>query len=92
MHKIILYVRLESQVRKVRCYRKMYQFKKDKFKKLMGDKTVMWLSKQLRYTVPMLYNIFNNNINCRFVIAFAIVKMMNVDYEVEDFFDYIEEE
>lgn len=70
----------------------MYQFKKDKYTYLMGDKTVVWLSKQLEYTVPMLYNIFNNNINCRKIIAFAIVKMMNVNYEVEDFFDYIEKE
>lgn len=71
---------------------KMYKFKKDKFSDLMGDKTVVWLSKKLQYTAPMLYNIFHNNINCRFVIAFAIVKMMNVEYEVEDFFDYVEEE
>lgn len=70
----------------------MYRFKKDKYTDLLGDKTVVWLSKQLDYTVAMLYNIFNNNIDCRFIIAFAIVKMMDIHYEVEDFFDYIERE
>lgn len=68
----------------------MYRFKKEKYTDLLGDKTVVWLSKKLDYTVPMLYNIFNNNINCRFIIAFAIVKMVDIHYEVEDFFDYIE--
>lgn len=70
----------------------MYRFKKEKYTELLGEKTVVWLSKQLDYTVPMLYNIFNNNINCRFIIAFAIVKMVNIHYEVKDFFDYIEKE
>lgn len=70
----------------------MYRFKKEKYTELLGEKTVVWLSKQLDYTVPMLYNIFNNNINCRFIIAFAIVKMVDIHYEVKDFFDYIEKE
>lgn len=68
----------------------MYHFKKEKFKDLMGNKTVVWLSKKIDYTVPMLYNIFNNDLGCRYVIAFAIVKTMNSEYEIEDFFDYIE--
>lgn len=68
----------------------MYRFKKEKYTEFLGEKTVVWLSKKLDYTTPMLYNIFNNNIDCRFIIAFAIVKMVNINYEVEDFFDYIE--
>lgn len=68
----------------------MYHFKKDMLEKLLNDNTVVWLSKQLDYTAPMLYNIFNNNIDCRKVIAIAIVKTMNPEYEVDDFFDYIE--
>lgn len=71
---------------------KLYRFRKEKYTELLGDKTVVWLSKQLDYTVPMLYNIFNNNINCRKIVALAIVKTMNNSYEIEDFFDYIERE
>lgn len=70
----------------------LYRFKKEKYTELLGDKTVVWLSKQLDYTVPMLYNIFNNNINCRKIVALAIVKTMSNSYEIEDFFDYIERE
>ena len=70
----------------------MYRFKKEKYTELLGEKTVVWLSKKLDYTVPMLYNIFNNNIDCRKVIAIAIVKTINSDFEVDDFFDYIEKE
>lgn len=69
---------------------KLYYFKKDKQEELLGEKTVVWLSKKLDYTAPMLYNIFNNNIGCRKIIAQAIVKTMNPKYKIEDFFEYIE--
>lgn len=68
----------------------MYHFKKDKLKELLGEKTVVWLSKELDYTPQMLYNIFNDNIGCRKIIAQAIVKTMSPDYKINDFFDYIE--
>lgn len=68
----------------------MYRFKKEKYTDLLGEKTVVWLSKKLDYTVPMLYNIFNNNIDCRKIVALAIVKTIDNNYEIEDFFDYIE--
>jgi hypothetical protein len=38
----------------------------------------------------MLYNIFNDNIGCRKIIAQAIVKTMDPNFNIEDFFDYIE--
>lgn len=69
---------------------KLYYFKKDKQEELLGEKTVVWLSKKLDYTAPMLYNIFNNNIGCRKIIAQAIVKTMNPEYKIEDFFEKIE--
>lgn len=70
----------------------MYHFKKEKQKELLGEKTVVWLSKELNYTAPMLYNIFNDNIGCRKIIALAIVKAINPDFKIDDFFDYIERE
>ena len=68
----------------------MYHFKKDKLKELLGEKTVVWLSKELDYTPQMLYNIFNDNIGCRKIIAQAIVKTMSASFTIKDFFDYIE--
>ena len=70
----------------------MYHFKKEKQKELLGEKTVAWLSKELDYTAPMLYNIFNDNIGCRKIIAIAIVKTMSPSSAIKDFFDYIERE
>jgi hypothetical protein len=68
----------------------LYHFKKDKLKELLGEKTVVWLSKELDYTPQMLYNIFNDNIGCRKIIAQAIVKTMSPSFTIKDFFDYIE--
>lgn len=70
----------------------MYHFKKEMLKKLLGENTVVSLSKELDYTPQMLYNIFNDNIGCRKIIAQAIVKTMNPSYKIEEFFDYIERE
>lgn len=68
----------------------MYHFRKEKLKELLGDNTIIWLSKELDYTPQMLYNIFNDNIGCRKIIAQAIVKTMDHNFNIEDFFDYIE--
>lgn len=68
----------------------MYHFRKEKLKELLGDNTIIWLSKELDYTPQMLYNIFNDNIGCRKIIAQAIVKTMDPNFNIEDFFDYIE--
>lgn len=70
----------------------MYHFKKEKLKDLLGEKTIVWLSRELDYTAPMLYNIFNDNIGCRKIIAQAIVKTMSPDYAINDFFNYKERE
>ena len=71
---------------------RLYYFKIGKLRELLGEKSIVWLSRKLDYTAPMLYNIFNHNIGCRKIIAQAIVKTMNADYKIEDFFDYIERE
>ena len=70
----------------------MYYFRYEKRDELLKGKTVEWLSRELDYTMPMLYNIFNNNIGCRKIIAFAIVKMVDLNYSIDDFFEYKDEE
>lgn len=68
----------------------MYYFKTEMHEELLKNKTITWLSKKLDYTLPMLYNIFNRNIGCRKIIAFAIVKALDIENDIDTYFDYIE--
>lgn len=70
----------------------MYKFKKEKYMELLDGRTVEWLAGQLGYTTTTLYLIFNGHKNCKKALAIAIVKTLNNDYIVDDFFDYIEGE
>lgn len=68
----------------------MYRFKTDKYMELLDGRTVEWLSRQIDYTPTTLYNIFNGHKDCKKILAMAIVTTINSDYNVEDFFEYIE--
>ena len=70
----------------------MYKFKKEKYIEVLNGRTVEWLSKQINYTSVTLYNIFNGHKTCKKVLALAIVKTLNNDYEIEDFFEIVEGE
>lgn len=70
----------------------MYMFKKDKYVELLDGRTVEWLSRQLNYTPVTLYNIFNGHKKCKKVLAMAIVKTLNNEYEIDDFFEMVEGE
>ena len=67
----------------------MYRFKKEKYLELLDGRTVEWLSKQVGYTNVTLYYIFNNHKNCKKALAIAIVKTLDINKKVEDYFDYV---
>lgn len=67
----------------------MYRFKKDKYIELLDGRTVEWLSKEIGYSATTLYLVFNCHKNVKKALAIAIVKTLNDDCEVEDFFEYI---
>lgn len=68
----------------------MYRFKKEKYKELLDGRTIEWLSKNIKYNRVTLSNILNGKIDCKKVVAIAIVKTLNNDYELDNFFEYIE--
>lgn len=70
----------------------MYKFKKEKYIELLDGHTVEWLSKKICYSATTLYLIFNNHKKCKKALAIAIVKTLNNNYEVDDFFEYMEGE
>lgn len=67
----------------------MYIFKKDKYVELLNGKTVEWLSKELGYSATTLYLIFNGHKNCKKALAIAIVKTLDINNEVEEYFEEI---
>lgn len=69
----------------------MYRFKKEKYIELLDGRTVEWLAGKLGYTATTLYLIFNGHNLCKYAFALAIVKVLNNDNEVSDFFDKIDD-
>lgn len=67
----------------------MYIFKKDRYIELLNGKTVEWLSKELGYSATTLYLIFNGHKNCKKALAIAIVKTLDINNEVEEYFEEI---
>lgn len=67
----------------------MYIFKKDKYIELLNGKTVEWLSKELGYSATTLYLIFNGHKSCKKALAIAIVKTLDINNEVEEYFEEI---
>lgn len=68
----------------------MYFFKKEKYKELLNGRSIEWLSTQTEYNRVTLSNILNGKIHCKKVIAIAIVKTLDINNSVEDFFEYKE--
>jgi hypothetical protein len=67
----------------------MYIFKKDRYIELLNGKTVEWLSKELGYSATTLYLIFNGHKSCKKALAIAIVKTLDINNEVEEYFEEI---
>lgn len=70
----------------------MYLFKTEKYLELLDGRTADWLANQLGYSATTLSLIFNARKTCKKALAIAIVKTLNNNYEVNDFFEYIEGE
>ena len=66
----------------------MYFFKKEKYKELLNGRSIEWLSEKTEYNRVTLSNILNGKIHCKKVIAIAIVKTLDINNSVEDFFEY----
>lgn len=67
----------------------MYKFKIEKYIELLNGRTVEWLSNELGYSSTTFYLILNGHKNCKKALAFAIVKTLDINNEVDDYFDKI---
>lgn len=69
----------------------MYKFKKELKSKIKNGLTDADMAEKIGISREYLSYILNNRYNCRKTVAYCIVKIANSDYEIEDFFDKIEE-
>lgn len=67
----------------------MYKFKKERYIEMLDGRTVEWLANKLGYSATTLYLLFNRHNSCKYAFALAIVKALNNDYEVEDYFEKV---
>ena len=67
----------------------LYKFKTERYKELLNGRSVEWLSQELGYNVTTLYLIFNGHKSCKKALAFAIVKALDINNEVGDYFEKI---
>ena len=70
----------------------MYIFRTDKYLELLNGKTADWLARELGYSATTMSLIFNARKSVKKALALAIVKALDNDNEVEDFFEYVEGE
>lgn len=68
----------------------MYKFKTEKYKELLDGRSCEWLARELGYNNCTLSLIFNGHKKCKKALAIAIVKTLDNNHEVEDFFDKID--
>lgn len=68
----------------------LYKFKKETYEKLMDGRKCEWLADEIGYNNCTLSLIFNGHKLCKKALALAIVKTMNNDYTVEEFFEKID--
>lgn len=61
----------------------MYRFRKDVYYKINQTKA----SKIIGITQPTLSNILNRKVACRKVVAFCIVKYLDSNAEINDYFE-----
>lgn len=67
----------------------MYKFRTEKYVKLLDGRTVEWLSKEVGYTPTMLYLIFNGHKSCKKALALAIIKVLDNDSDIDEYFEEI---
>lgn len=67
----------------------MYKFKTEKYVKLLDGRTVEWLSKEVGYSSTMLYLIFNGHKSCKKALAIAIIKILDSESDIEEYFEEI---
>jgi hypothetical protein len=68
----------------------MYKFKKEKYVELLDGRTVEWLSTQVGYSTTTLYLVFNGHKTIKKALALGIIKTLNNNYEIEDFFELVD--
>ncbi len=65
----------------------MYIFKKERKKDFLKGTKISYIAEEVGITQSFLTQILNGNKHCSKLVAYCIVKFMNNDYEINDFFE-----
>lgn len=65
----------------------MYSFLTEKYDEMLDGRSLQWLAEKIGYSRVSLYEILRGKKSCRKAVAIAIVKTLNKDYILEDFFE-----
>ena len=65
----------------------MYSFLTEKYDEMLDGRSLQWLADKIGYSRVSLYEILRGKKMCRKAVAIAIVKTLNKDYILEDFFE-----
>lgn len=68
----------------------MYNFMVDKYDKMLDGRSIQWLADNIGYSRVFVSDILNGKRSCRKAIGIAIVKTLNKDYVLEDFFEQVD--
>lgn len=68
----------------------MYLFKKEKKTELMNGKKIKVVAEEIGITKEFLSRILGRKKKCSKLVAYCIVKRLNEDAEIYDYFDYVE--
>ena len=64
----------------------MYIFKKELKEQILDGKTITWVAKTIGVTVAFLVAVLNGNRTCSSPVAYCIVKCLDSEAEIEDYF------
>lgn len=67
----------------------MYKLKEEMKNELLCDKSATYIANTLGVSFSYIVNILNRKVDCSKVMAWAIVKCLNYENEIEKYFDEV---
>lgn len=64
----------------------MYIFKKELKEQILKGRTISWTAREIGITVAFLVAVLNGNRTCSSPVAYCIVKCLDSEAEVADYF------
>lgn len=67
----------------------MYLLKEGYKEKILNGRTITSIAKEIGLTIGFINQIVNRRKKCSKLVAYCLCKIVNQDYEIEDFFERV---